>query len=262
MSGVDPMNLAQCPWLQFQMEGHMSPELNINIMDEHTYSPAGFSLADCKELDRKVKGSRPPTGVPVLTEKQLKEMQLKLNAIASLYDAERRLRPFNTSLERKAHLAKIREKSLALLRCFDMSQETKPEQVNLAFFTDKHVFHGIEIDGFKFLTSLQTLCDVCDRMDKEELGNPERGRKPDENFHLLIGRLGLEYAVFWGDGDTPANVDDSGHGGPSIRFMHAAAEKITSTKMTHKRVRDAYKAAQKTVPQHLIEWQSVHRKEY
>jgi len=135
-----------------------------------------------------------------------------------------------------------------------MTPTTKFEQMNLALFTDKHIFSGIDLDGFQFVRSLQILCDVCERMDRKEPGNPQSGRKADERFHLLIGRLGLEYAIFWGGGNTPTSINDAGEGGPSIRFMHAAAVKITGAKMTHKKVFDAHKAAQTTVVHPLGDW--------
>ncbi|WP_198507653.1 hypothetical protein [Qipengyuania seohaensis] len=213
-----------------------------------------FSLTDCLNLDKTVRGSRSPKIAPALKLRQLKEMQLSLGAIDSLYEAGMRSKPIHTSLERKSHLRDVRDKSIALLQCFDMTPTTKFEQMNLALFTDKHIFSGIDLDGFQFVRSLQILCDVCERMDRKEPGNPQSGRKADERFHLLIGRLGLEYAIFWGGGNTPTSINDAGEGGPSIRFMHAAAVKITGAKMTHKKVFDAHKAAQTTVVHPLGDW--------
>ena len=221
-----------------------------------------FSIAECQKLDRLVRGSGPLTTLPALTNDQLRELQLSLRAIGSLYDADGQINVIKTSIDRKKHFNDVKRKALALLKCFDIDRDDNLDRINLALFTEKHVFHGIEIDGLDLIKSLKILCDVCERMDEEELGNPEPGRKPDGRFHLLIGRLGFEYAVFWGRGVTPASTNDGAQGGPSVRFMHAAAEMITCKKMTQKKVFDAYRAAQTTVPELLSTWEQTRRRKF
>ena len=232
----------------------MKSDPPINATGKNLCDTPLFSLTDCLDLDKTVRGSRSSKLMPALRLRQLKEMQLSLGAIDSLYEAGMRLKPIHTSLERKTHFRDIRDKAIALLQCFHMTPTTKFDQMNLALFNDRHIFSCFDVDGFQFVKSLQVLCDVCDRMERGEPGNPQHGRKTDERFHLLIGRLGLEYAIFWGGGDTPTSINDAGEGGPSIRFMHAAAVKITGAKMTHKKVFDAYKAAQTTVVHPLRDW--------
>ena len=45
----------------------------------------------------------------------------------------------------------MKEKSIAILDCFDMSEKTALEEMKLPFLTEKHIFCGSEINGFKIM---------------------------------------------------------------------------------------------------------------
>ncbi len=79
--------------------------------------------------------------MPALRLRQLKEMQLSLGAIDSLYEAGMRLKPIHTSLERKSHFRDIRDKAIATFyNASHMTPTTKFDQMNLALFNDRHIF--------------------------------------------------------------------------------------------------------------------------
>ncbi|MCA0978804.1 hypothetical protein LCM19_10555 [Qipengyuania flava] len=215
----------------------MPSETNADNADNQVHSTAPFSIADCVDLDALVRKGRPASFAP-LEEKTLHFLQAKLNSYADLYKEQGKLwdkespLDFRTSVQIKGHAEDTREKTINLLQCFGLDEDSDPKDLNLSLYSPGGLFEGdyintdelIPVGGERLTRSLLALVRRCDRIVADENHLQSETRIASENLQLLLARLALLYAHVWGRGKTPTSVNVFDEGGAE-HSLHASGSK-------------------------------------
>ncbi|NIJ61657.1 hypothetical protein [Qipengyuania flava] len=202
-----------------------------------------FSTKDCREVDELVRRNNRSYRKEALSEKELRELSMKLDSISEFYSIGGLSKSINTSSQRIELYEGVKLHSEALLKLLSVDEESISSGINLAHFYDNGMFDQNFTLANRFVEILPLMISLCEAGILSEDGEAKRGDIPDVDLHVLAGRVGYQYKMYWGGGKVPLGLNVHGEGGPGVRFMQWAIAKIINRPIQPRQVIYAYKRA-------------------